>query len=196
MSNLSDYYKDLLRWEGQQYRQLVHEWPHDLRDAIEMAFVNAVSESSIKGSVCPIKPDSSNQSIGNQIEKYTVERLNVTISGFSILPCSGGGYPDKMVVRQVMENRIPLEMKATSDWNERDSNRRVLTSSSKKLRTQFSSPIYHLLLTVLYTQNPNSATIDTIRLDFLEPTTTVNVRFEASVNHKILANAPHHSRMI
>ena len=196
MPHLEDYYRDLLNWEGQRYLQLIHQWPHGLRDAIVSAFVNAVSEAAVKGSVCPIQPGSTNQSIGNQVEKYTIEKLDAVILGFSIFPCTGGGYPDKMLIQRVTGLRIPLEMKATSDWNERDANRRVLTSSSKKLRAKFSDPIHHLLLTVLYSRNQNSVTIDTIRLDFLEPTTVVNVRLEASVNHKILANGPHYSEMI
>ncbi len=198
MSNLSDYYRDLLRWEGKQHRQLVHEWPHELRDMVELAFVNAVSESSIKGSSCPIKPHSTNQSRGNQVEKYTIKTINSAISGFSILKCSGPGYPDQNLIQQILGCSIPLEVKATKDWNEKDSNRRVLTSSSKKLRAQFSDPIYHLILTVLYMYHDGekNAKIDTIRLDFLEPSTTVNVRLEASVNHKILANGPHRSTMI
>jgi len=101
-----------------------------------------------------------------------------------------------MLIQRVTGLHIPLEVKATSNWNERDANRRVLTSSSKKLRAQFSDPIHHLLLTVLYSQNQSWVKIDTIRLDFLEPTTTVNVRLEASVNHKILANGPHYSQTI
>ena len=105
-------------------------------------------------------------------------------------------YPDKTLVQRAPAIRMPLELKATSDWNPRDSNRRVLTSSSEKLRLQFCAPIYHLLLTVLYSLSGTSATIHTIRLDFLEPTTQVNVRLEASVNHKILANGPHQSKMI
>ena len=198
MSNLIDYYKDLLRWEDQQYRQLVYQWPKDLRDAIVIAFVDAVSNTSIKGSVCPIKSGSKNQSIGNQLEKYIVAKLNAAISDFSISHCSGKGYPDQMLIQNITRLCMPLEVKATSEWNPKDANRRVLTSSSKKLRDKFSDPIYHLLLTVLYLFDgeENLATIDTIRLDFLEPTTTVNVRLEASVNHKILANGPHHSKMI
>lgn len=196
MSNLKDYYKNLLLWEGEKPHQLVHQWCHDLRDAIEKAFVNAVSTAALKGSVCCLQPNSTNQSIGNQIEKYTLGKLGRVISGFSICPCQGQGYPDKMLIQQTTEFRIPLEVKATSDWNESDSNRRVLTSSSKKLRAQFSEPIHHLVLTTLYSRNEDSATIDSIRLDFLEPTTTVNVRFEASVSHKILANGPHHSKTI
>ena len=85
---------------------------------------------------------------------------------------------------------------ATGNWNPGDSNRRVLTSSSEKLRSHFCSPIHHLLLTVVYTRGNTSATIQAFRLDFLEPTTTVNVRLEASVNHKILEHDPHHSRVI
>lgn len=196
MSNLKVYYKDLLHWEGEEHRQLVHQWPHDLREAIESAFVDAVSTAALKGSDCLLKPNSTNQSIGNQVEKYTLGKLGRVISGFSICRCQGQGYPDKMLIHQTTELRIPLEVKATSDWNESDSNRRVLTSSSKKLRAQFSGPIHHLVLTTLYSRNKDSAIIDAIRLDFLEPTTTVNVRLEASVSHKILASGPHHSKMI
>lgn len=198
MANLSDYYRSLLHWEGQQHSELVHVWPKELRDMIVSAFINAISESSMKGSLCPIRPNSTNQSRGNQVENYTINKLNTTISGFSILKCQGHGYPDRVLTQQAFGCNIPLEVKATRDWNEKDSNRRVLTSSSTKLRSHFSAPIYHLLLTVLYSYQDGEqyATIDTIRLDFLEPSTTVNVRLEASVNHKILSNGPHHSKMI
>ena len=196
MSDLNTFYRDLLVWEKQQFIKLVYQWPHDLRDAIEVAFVDAVAETGIKGSVCPLEPDSTNQSIGNQVEKYTVAKLNDVIEGFSISSCSGQGYPDQILVQSNSNLRMPLEMKATSEWNPKDANRRVLTSSSAKLRDQFASPIYHLLVTVLYTPNHNKVRINRIRLDFLEPTTTVNVRLEASVNHKILADGHHHSKMI
>jgi hypothetical protein len=92
--------------------------------------------------------------------------------------------------------KVAFEIKATSDWNPADSNRRVLTSSSEKIRRAFKTPIYHLLCTLLYTVQPDSARIDAVRLDFIEPTTSVNVRLEASVNHKILASGPHKSIMI
>ncbi len=196
MPNLEDYYRDLLIWEGQSARQLVHVWPVELQTAIESSFVAAVSTSSIKGSDCPIRPGSTNQSIGNQVESYSISKLAAVISGFSILPCSGAGYPDKTLVRLVPELRMPLEVKATSNWNPKDSNRRVLTSSSKKLRTQFHDPMYHLLLTLIYCPSDSFATIEAIRLDFLEPTTTVSVRLEASVNHKILANSTHHNILV
>ena len=192
MSNLTDFFRDLLNREGQQYRELTHPWPQELRNSIVVAFENAVSESSVKGSICQLKPNSRNQSIGNQVEKYVVTKLGSVISGFLISKCRGRGYPDQTLIQKSSNLRIPLEMKATSNWNDKDTNRRVLTSSSGKLRAEFTEPIYHLLLTALYSDSDRDlVTIDTIRLDFLEPTTTVNVRFEASMSHKILVNDPH-----
>ncbi len=226
MKNLRDFFRDLLNWEeqqsdqpghqgyqelrdavvpvfenavseaGQQERELIHQWPQELRNTIVSAFENAVSESSVKGSVCSLPSGITNQAVGNEIEKYIVPKLDGDLSGFSISKCRGSGYPDQILIQHTPRLLIPLEMKATADWNEKDSNRRVLTSSSKKLRSQFSEPIYHLLLTVLYFKQDDEdfATIDTIRLDFLEPTTAVNVRLEVSVNHKLLADGDHYSK--
>ncbi len=117
MSNLYDYYKDLLRWEGQKDRQLVNQWPQDLRDAVVEAFVDAVLKSSIKGSVCPIKPNSTNQSIGNQVEKYTITKLKSAILGFSISDCSGAGYPDKMLIWQPTKQKNTLRSES-NEWVE------------------------------------------------------------------------------
>ena len=226
MANLRDFFRDLLNWEeqqsnqpgdqysqelhdpiatifendiseaGQQEHELIYQWPQELRNAIVSAFENAVSRSSVKGSICPIPLGTSNQSIGNKIEEYIVPILDSGLSGFSISKCSGPGYPDQTLIQQSTNLHIPLEMKATAKWNEKGTIRRVLTGSSEKLRTRFSAPIYHLLLTVLYSKQNDEdfATIDTIRLDFLEPTTTVNIKFEASVNHKILADGDHYSK--
>jgi len=196
MPNLKDYYDDLLNWEGEQVIPLVDAWPVPLRQAVEADIVSAVLSSGVKGTNCPIRPGSTNQSIGNQVESYTISLLQQHTSVFSMGPCSGAGYPDKTLTERSTRLKMPLEVKATSAWNPSDSNRRVLTSSSKKLRSQFRTPIYHLLLTVLYSPTSTHATIDAIRLDFLEPTTTVSVRLEASVNHKILSNGPHHKKVI
>ena len=196
MPNLQDFFRDLLNWKGQQYRELIHPWDRDLRDSIVLAFEKSVSESSVKGSICPIPPETTNQSIGNKVEEYIVPILDKSLSGFSIFNCRGPGYPDQTLIQQSTNLHIPLEMKATANWNEKDTIRRVLTSSSQKLRAQFSEPIHHLLLTVFYSQQEEvSVTIDAI-LDFLEPTTLVNVRFEDSVSHKILADGYHYSKTI
>ena len=196
MANLKDFFRDLLNWEEQEHCELIHPWPQELRNSIVLAFENAVSKSSVRGSVCSLPPGITNQAAGNEIEKYIVPKLDSSLSGFSISKCRGNGYPDQILIQYTPKLHIPLEIKATAKWNERDTIRRVLTGSSRKLRTQFSEPIYHLLLTVLYSKQDgeNFATIDAIRLDFIEPTTTVNVKLEASVNHKILVNGPHCSK--
>lgn len=187
----------MAKWEKQSSIPLVHAWPKPLRNAVETDFVAAIASCQIKSANCPVRPASTNQSIGNQVEEYTISKLNGHFSAFSIVPCKGAGYPDKTLTQKTTRLKMPLEFKASRDWNPNDANRRVLTSSSKKLRRRFTAPIHHLLLTVLYSSaSPRHVTIKTIRLDFLEPSTAVNVRLEASVNHKILANGPHHSRMI
>lgn len=196
MPTLSDYYRDLLIWEGEQPRQLVDRWPAALPAVIEAEFVQAVADSGLKGYACPIRTGSTNQSIGNQVEEYAILHLSPRMRLFAIGPCSGAGYPDKVLIQQATGLRMPLEVKATSDWNPSDSNRRVLTSSSQKLRQQFARPIHHLLMTLLYTIEGQTARMDAVRLDFLEPDTAVNVRLEASVNHKILAAGPHRSKVI
>ncbi len=197
VSNLEDYYCDLAKWEKQPPIPLVHGWPKPLRNAVETDFVAATASCPIKNANRPVRSASTNQSIGNQVEEYTISKLRNHLSEFSIAPCKGAGYPDNTLIQKTTRLKMPLEFKASCDWNPNDANRRVLTSSSKKLRQQFSAPIHHLLLTVSYSSaSPRHVTIKTLRLDFLEPFTAVNVRLEASVNHKILAHGPHHSRII
>lgn len=200
LPNLQEYYRDLLDWEGIPYCDLVHPWEVDLQDKIEVGFEAAVSASGLKGSTCKVmkkgNKEPTNQSIGNQVEVYAAEMLSKAIRGFTLSPCKGAGYPDRVLVQDVSRLRIPLELKATSDWDPSDSNRRVLTSSSAKLRSKFSPPIHHLLLTVMYTLGAGFVTVEKIRLDFIEPSTEVKVRLEASVNHKILANGPHRNATI
>jgi len=196
MSNLIDYYNDLLSREGIPITPLAHTWPDNLIKDVEQYIEKAVSFSELKGANCKIRPGSTNQSIGNQIEKYTITSLQSYKSLFSIGICTGAGYPDMILTGNGFCHNIPLEVKATSKFNPLDSNRRVLTSSSKKIRSKFIAPIYHLLMTVQYSPSKIYATINAIRIDFLEPTTAVNVRLEASVSHKILSNGQHHTRII
>ncbi len=196
MANLGDYYKDLLNWEGLPFQALVAAWPPGLIDEIKADFAAAVGASSIKHSPCPIRAGSSNQSIGNQVEEFTIRQLESHTRAFTIAPCPGAGYPDRILQRRACLTKIALEFKATSDWNPGDSNRRVLTSSSEKIRRCFVPPIHHLLCTVLYRIGPSTADIHGIRLDFLEPGTPVNVRLEASVSHRILAAGSHSSILL
>ena len=190
---LAEYYADLLKWENQPSRDLVADWPTDLVERISRDIRGAVEAAKLIGSDCSLKSGSSNQSVGNQVEAFIVAQVNAA-GNFQIENCSGSGYPDRLLRDD--ELKIPLEMKATSDWNPSDSNRRVLTSSSAKLRAQFESPIHHLLLTAIYEVDGDVARIKGIRLDFLAPNTEVNVRLEASVSHKLLHNSTHASLLI
>jgi hypothetical protein len=97
---------------------------------------------------------------------------------------------------QPISSKDSIGVKKTSDWNPNDSNRRVLTSSLGEIPNQITPPIHHLLVTSLYTVNYRDAVVDHIRLDFLEPTPPVSVRFEALVNHKILSHGTHTSIVI
>ncbi len=182
-----------MKWEEQEPRPLVADWPAELIERISADVRAAVQNAQLIGSDCPLKAGSSNQSVGNQVEAFIVAQVNAA-GDFQIENCAGAGYPDRLLRDD--ELKIPLEMKATSDWNPNDSNRRVLTSSSAKLRAQFEAPIHHLLLTAIYQVDGDTARINGIRLDFLAPDTEVNVRLEASVSHKLLHNSAHASLLI
>lgn len=192
MKTFAEYYEDLLEWEDVEFQELISKWESDLIAEICSDFKQAVRNAELKGSLCSIREKSSNQSIGNQVEVYAIEKLNEKLQVFIIENCSGSGYPDRFLAKGDFR-QIALEMKATSDWNPNDSNRRVLTSSSKKLRGKFTSPIYHLLCTVIYQIEDESAKTEAVRLDFIEPNSAVNVRLEASVNHKLLTKGTHQS---
>lgn len=110
MSNLADYYKDLLNWESVPFQSLVEAWPTDLIDEIKTDFIAAVEASNIKRSPCPIRDRSSNQSIGNQVEEFTISQLESHTRAFTIIRCSGAGYPDRILVRRACSRKIVLEV--------------------------------------------------------------------------------------
>jgi hypothetical protein len=88
-----------------------------------------------------------------------------------------------------------MELKATSNWRNGDSNRRVLTSAPDKMRQlvnsgQIGNPPAHLICTVLYSEA--NSTVTGIRLDFLKPDSIVNIRLEASTSQRLLTQGLHH----
>ena len=113
MQSLRRFYERLLRWEGQKPQLLVHEWPPDLREAVKDVFDKAVKTASLRSSACQLKEGSTNQSAGNQVEKYCIERLRGVIEGYTISDCIGEGYPDKILAQNGTNLRLPLELKAT-----------------------------------------------------------------------------------
>ena len=132
---------------GVKFQELISDWREDLIVEIQNDFQTAVTNSNLKG--LAFVPNKTNQSVGNQVEIVALEKLNEHLEIFQIENCSGAGYPDRILTK-VDFKQVALEMKATGDWNPSDSNRRVLTSFSKKLREKFISPVYHLLCTVIY----------------------------------------------
>ncbi len=194
MNTLRGYYADLQKWEEIEPLELVASWPPDLVDELKNQWTQAINISGLIQKSCAVRAGSSNQSIGNQIEEFLIGVLAPHWKNTTLERCAGAGYPDRRL--KVGDVPIALEMKATSDWNPNDSNRRVLTSSTLKLRAQFKAPIYHLLCTSFYRIEGNRAFIHNVRLDFLEPDTLVNVRLEASVSHKLLDRSSHASLVI
>lgn len=194
MNTLSGYYAYLQKWEDVEAVDLVALWPPELVETLKTRWSEAVRASGLVEKPCSIRARSSNQSIGNQVEEFLIQMLALHWNGTTLERCSGAGYPDRRM--RIDGVPVALEMKATSDWNPADSNRRVLTSSTQKLRTQFKPPIYHLLCTSFYRIEAERAFIHNVRLDFLEPDTLVNVRLEASVSHKLLSQSAHATLLI
>ena len=193
MGTFAEYYSDLLRWETGETQELITSWDEELITRLLQEFSNAIEDSRIIGLNFPIRENSSNQSIGNQIADFVAGRLNRELQNFTFDKCRGNGYPDFVLVEGNVR-QIALEVKATSQWNANDSNRRVLTSSSRKLRSNFVSPIYHLLCTIIYQQISRvEGRVESIRLDFMQPTTQVNIRLESSTSHRYLEIGDHRS---
>jgi hypothetical protein len=196
MGTFKDYYDELLKWENEQDRELVATWDASIQESIKRDFSSAVNLSNLKQLEVPIRPGSTPQSMGNQFADFFVQTINPSLREFRIQKCSGAGYPDKQLRCVGNSRSFPLELKATPNWNPADSNRVVLTCSSDKLKKYFSPPISHLLVTLCFEESDDSFSIASVKLDFLEPDTEVNVRLEASVSQRILHNGRHHKHTI
>lgn len=136
------------------------------------------------------------------MHKHFVKEFNNNApANVRINACAGAGYPDNFlsITKGNKTTNYCLEFKATSDWNPKDSNRRVLFSSTKKLRDKISKKLIpanplHILLTIQYSKS--SGKIEGLRIDFLDPTTQINTRLEASTTHKLLHGAAHKSSTV
>lgn len=188
-STLKDYYADLLITEKVAPADLVADWPSELVDVVKFAFRHAYSKANLAESTIELESGSRPQSAGNQIEVGITSKLAVGFEGWRLEPCIGSGYPDRQLTNGTI--KLPVEFKSTGQWHDADSNRCVLTSSSDKIRSHFTAPIYHLLVTVKFSRTGDIATIRNLRLDFLTPSTPVNIRLEGSVSQRLLARATH-----
>ena len=174
--------------------------------AAESQAISSLISSNIKklrGSAPKgFKSAKSNQAVGNLMHKHFVDEFNNSApASIQITPCGGAGYPDNFL--SITKNKVTtnycLEFKATSDWNPKDSNRRVLMSSTTKIRKKIAEKLIptnplHILITIKYAKD--SGRIEGVRLDFLDPTSKVNTRLEASTTHKLLHGASHKSSTI
>src|SRR5207248_3126754 len=149
-TRIAEYYNELQRRESLDPVELVAEWAQADTDAISGAFRKAFAASRITEQTIPIRAGSTNQSIGNQVADFFVPVINQHLQQYRIDACPGGGYPDKILVEIASGRTFPFELKATSTWDVADSNRRVLSSSSRKLRQRFPGAVNHVLATLLY----------------------------------------------
>ncbi len=192
IKSLSQYYEDLLTWENAKVQELISIWEDELIEQVQNDFQQAIENNGLINSLYEMEAEIKNQAIGNRIANYLTERLNQNLMFFVVNNCQGQGYPDRILERLADNFRhIAFEIKSTSNWDETDANRRVLTSSSAKLRNSLNPPIYHLLCTVIYQMENDSARIMRIRLDFVQPNTQVRVRLEAMTSHKDLSDGDH-----
>jgi hypothetical protein len=188
-----DYYLRLQEFEGETPVELIAPWQPELIEVIHADFNAAIQTGVLHGASVRIPARTSNQSIGNKVADFAAARIDAALQQFRIEGCSGHGYPDRVLRRLADDRCYPTELKATSAWDPADSNRRVITSSSAKLRRQFTPPINHLLITFSYVLNTETeqADITAVRMDFVQPDTIVNIRLEASVSHRLLAEGRH-----
>jgi len=187
MDDLEDYFGRLANWEGLPVVPLVARWDRGDVERVMDDFRGAYRLTEFAARFLEVEDGVSNQSIGNKVAEFFVGAVGQHLRTHRIDPCRGPGYPDKRLVRVADGRVFALEMKATSHFNGNDSNRIVLTCSSRKLRADFRAPICHVLATVCYVKNGNQIAVEHLRLDFLDPDTPVDMRLEGSVSQKGLA---------
>lgn len=194
MPRFDDYLDELQTYGGLQPRPLISPWNTNLATAVQTAISQAIQAQAYIGWQMP-NFTGTNQSLGNKAAAAFLTRLAPAFTNaFRIEMAPGKGYPDTILT--IQGERHFLEFKATSDWNPNDSNRRVLTSSPQKMISlidagRVNDPPAHAIATVLY-QN-GGATVEGFRLDFLDPSSEMNIRLEASTSHRLLTNGNHTS---
>jgi hypothetical protein len=142
------------------------------------------------------------QKLGNRVADTLTDVVRQRLVNYQLHSCIGQGYPDHRLQPVKNDRSFAFELKAKTKFDPKDKNRETLTSGTTKLRRNFDmkKPICHLLTTVLYRRNRigrrYKITVERLRLDFLEPGTRVQKRFEASVNPNLLSKGNHHVREI
>jgi len=194
MNDLKSYFVALSKHEGKPALTLVSRWkPADV-DSITSAFQKACDRSRIQFDV---NPDISAPALGNRVASAFANGVSTSLPRYSLCECPGNGYPDQLLRRRKDGRPFALELKAKTAFRPKDGNRQVLTSASSKLRRHFPAgkPVCHLLATVLYSKlrhgRRSQIAVTGLRLDFLAPSSPVEVRFEASVSQRLLSRSKH-----
>jgi hypothetical protein len=151
-------------------------------------FSQAVGRCGFRASTLSLATSTSNQAVGNRLEAFLAQKISARLKGFRIEPCAGQGYPDSRLVRIRDNKAFPLEFKATQGFNSNDNNRMVLMCSTEKLRRDFTPPINPLLATACYQRIGTHLWVRSVRLDYMDPTTPVMIRLEASVSKRLLVS--------
>ncbi|MCX7379817.1 MAG: hypothetical protein NTY94_24050 [Alphaproteobacteria bacterium] len=193
MARFDEYLLEVQKRMGLQPVQLVRPWAKSEIKSIETAINAAVTASALFGSMIP-NFTGTNQSKGNKAANHLMSIVPSHLPALhTITDAKGAGYPDRIF--NIGNLGFCMELKATSNWNNIDSNRRVLTSTPRKMlklltTKKIGAPPAHFLCTVLYSE-PNS-TVTGLRLDFLDPSSEISVRLEASTSQRLLTQSPHH----
>lgn len=199
---LQDFYRELQLRNGiQNPTALVASWPAPLRAHVEAEMRTSMANGGFfTGAVAnlhrlPNGNARSNQSKGNVLADALCEALTRASGDLSVHNLSSGrGYPDRRLRSASQQQSVCFEIKATTNWNPVDGNRRVLTSSPEKLRSaiaagELPNPPCHLVATIHYSDA--NTVPHGLRLDFLEPNSIVAVRLEASTSHQLLHAGAH-----
>jgi hypothetical protein len=184
MENFEGFFRKLASWEARPAAPLVSPWKRSDRLAISADFRRAFRRICLEPMA--LRARSTSQSAGHRVAEAVASKLGSRLRRFKLEPCKGRGYPDKKLSHVRNRRAFALEIKATQRFNPRSGNRIVLTCASQKMRREFRKPVNHLLLTLCYRRSGSRFWVRSVRLDFLQPTTEVNIRLECSVNRRLL----------
>jgi hypothetical protein len=86
---LRDYYRELQLREGLTPTDLIGDWDNAAVNDISADFRTVMTNSQITHQVVPIRPGSSNQSVGNQVADFFTLQFPGFLTKHVIRACSG-----------------------------------------------------------------------------------------------------------
>lgn len=185
--------RHLQEHEGEPVVRLASRWDPSSKLAFSRYLKNLYERRITSGLSCKVRKGDSNQSIGNTVARL-VGNLLTDSNGFKRISSAAQGYPDcALAFQNRIMSGIALELKATSNWVDADSNRRVLLSSTNRLRSLGLDVIRHAVVTAVYGLDQRRAIVrvNRLRIDLIEPDSQVTTRLECAVSHKLLSRGTH-----